>query len=292
MPFKSKAQIEAERLANASIIPTEGNESPVTEKKEKKLDVAADIKTKRELYEKDLELIEKDKEIQKLRDELQNGLDRIKTAAPDLDVINSLQAQVNLLSAQVLGASQGKKLMFRQPVATDILPDRESVTFTARSVIYIVASYIDSQGLEKLPPHKLIVFNYAASDIRKEGREEEIKNFSQYTTNLITEIEFLRSHPFYGITFSENTNEMMNEDVKETQFKVRASLQISTMSPEDVYARANEFSIPNWRKKAASELKPLVLNHMVAQYKKEERALQEDLLRRQTLGQLVSSEKE
>jgi hypothetical protein len=294
MVFKSKAQIAAEKEASSAVIPGTGNESVATEKKEKKenkSDVAAETKAKRELYEKNQELEQKDKEIEKLRKQLETKPEA--TQVPNQELINQLNtqaAQIDQLSRQVMGAAQGKKLLFRTPVATDL--QDESVVFTARSVIYIVASYTDSRGLEQLPPFKLLMFQYAASDIKKDGMEETIKNFSQYTTNLKPEIEFLRNHPLYGITFSENTNEMMNEDTKAFQFRERAALQLSAMSPENIFNRARELKIPNWEKKSASELRFAIIQTISDIYKKDAKALEDELIRRRVLASAVLSNKE
>jgi hypothetical protein len=290
MPFKSKVQIAAEAAAKAAINPEKSGDASAkdTEKNVKKENgAAAEIKLKRDLYEKDKEVDQLKKELEDLR--AQKATEPV-TAAPDSVVIAQLQGQIDNLSRQVIGANKGKKLFFRSPTALDV--QEEVITFTARSVVYVVASYVDAKGLEKLPPFKLIIFQYAASDIRKEGREEEIKNFSQFNTNLKPEIEFLRSHPLYGIAFSENTNEMMNEDVKDIQFKTRAATQIQTMSPEDVFSRSQELDLPNWRNKSASELKPILLHKMVKVYKKEESQLREDILRRQAVGLAALQERQ
>jgi hypothetical protein len=289
MVFKSKAQIAAEQETASAVIPVRDNViSDSTEKNEKnKSGVESEIKLKRELYEKDKELEELRKELE--RSKVKPG---IQSDAPGMELIHQLQGQISQLNQQVMGAAQGKKLLFRKPTVDDLLPMEEAITFTARSVIYIVASYTDHQGLEQLPPFKLIVFNYAASDIRKEGREEEIKNFSQYTTNLKPEIEFLRNHPYYGVTFSENTNEMMGMDTKEMEFKERAATQLANAVPESIFEKARELNISNWQKKSPNELKHLIVNEMSRIYKKEAQELQDNILRRQTLGNLVLNNKE
>jgi len=293
MVFKSKAQIAAEQETDPAIqsgVPdnVSADDTDQKDKKENKSDVVADVKHKRELYEKNKELEQKDKELEELRKQLEKKPEVAQ--APDQGIITQLQAQIDQLSRQVVGAAQGHKLLFRQPTAADL--QDEAIVFTARSVIYIVASYTDSRGLEQLPPFKLIIFQYAASDIKKDGREEEIKNFSQYTTNLKPEIEFLRNHPFYGITFSENTNEMMNEDTKETQFKTRAALQLSTMSPEGIFSRARELGISDWAKKSAAELRFAIVQKMTGLYKKEAQDLQDEIIRRRVLGSAVLQNKE
>ena len=289
MPFVKKVKASVD-LIDPEVTPgTPGSESPVTEKNTKKEStVAADVKTQRELYKKDQELEEKDRELEDIKKQLAELKSApVVTQAPDATLIAQMQAQISLLSAQVVQGVKGSKLMFRQPTAADV--GNDTITFTARAVIYIVASYIDSNGIEKLPPFKLITFQYAASDIRKEGREEEIKNFSQFTTNLIPEIEFLKAHPFYGITFSANTNEMMNEDTKKTEFKTKAALIMSTMSPENVLDKAQAENIPNWRTYSAAALKPILIQKMTEEFEKQAKVIEEEILKRRMLAQSLNA---
>jgi hypothetical protein len=259
-----------------------------------------DVKVKRELYEKNQELKAKDEEITKLKVELE--LAAVKKAAtlaapvsqvPDSSTLDQLKSQIETLQRQMIGlAPVGSKLMFKEPTPADLVEPGEEVTFTARSILYVVASYRDYRGIEKLPPHKLIIFTYAASDRRKDGREEQIINFSQYTTNLKTEIEFLRGHPFFGISFSDNTTEMANEDVYEINYRIRAATQLATMTPEVIFDRAREYKIPNFQKKSAEQLRHLIVMAMAADYKAEYKRQQEDLIKRQALRQLASNNKE
>jgi hypothetical protein len=293
MPFKSKAQIAAEEeKLSATIQPgTSGNE-PSTVKKDKKNDAAEGVKQIKQIYAQKEELEEKEKEIEELKKELEfaKAQGPSKAVAPDNTTIDQLKSQIDFLSRQVATQGHGSKLMFRPPTSADVQED--TVTFTARSIIYIVASYKDARGIEKLPPHKLIIFEYAASDIKKDGKEDTIKNFSQYTTNLKTEIEFLRAHPYYNITFGENVNEMMAEDTKETEFKLRAANMLATMTPETIFDRAKALNIPNWRSKSSDELRMVLNKHMADTFKKEAKELQDDILKRQILAQqLINEEK-
>jgi hypothetical protein len=273
MPFKSKAQIAAEKESGAAV------NTPVDNvKKEKKNGVAAEVKAQREIYQKNQEIEELKKKL-----ELAEQPKPVTTAAPGLNEINELKAQVQLLASQVRTGATGDKLKFRMPVASDLVPADKAVTFTARAVFYVVGSYMDSSGIEQLPPFKLITFLYAASDIRKEGREEEIKNFSTYTTRLQPEIDFLRASPYYGIQFGENTNEMMKEDSKEISFKTAAATALASATPEDIYAKAEQLKIPNYRNKSASELRGPIISRMIEDYKKEEEALQKEIIQRNML---------
>lgn len=245
-------------------------------------------------------LVKTEEKLERERDEKQKLIDELAALkakqltdqSPDQSTIESLKTQVELLSRQVISGAAGTKLKFREPTAADLVPEGEEITFTARNVLYVVASYRDYRGLERIPPHKLIVFQYAASDVRKDGREETVKNFCQYTTNLKTEIDYLRDHPMYGIVFAENTNEVMDEDVLDTQFKVRAATQLSVATPENIFARAQEYNIPNFRTKSAEQLRMLLVNAMAKQYKKDKKALDDEIVKRRALGSMVMNSKE
>jgi hypothetical protein len=262
--------------------PAEEITSGAAEKTNKKSDVAVEVKLKRDLLAAN-ELAEKQaKEIQSLREKMSQP---VAVATPDMALINQLKGQIDQLSQQVNTVKAvGTGLVFKKPTAEDT--QKEKITFTSRSVIYIVASYRDANGIEHLPPFKLIVFEYAASDVKKEGKEETILNFSQFTTNLKPEIEFLRNHPFYNIAYSENTNSMAKEDVQEIAFRVQAATQLGSASAEQLFERAEYYNIPNWRSMSAASIRPIVLNEMTKQFKKENEALQENILRNMELYKL------
>ena len=152
MPFQKKVK-DPEPIDNG----TGSNASVAAEKNEKKeSNVAAEVKAQKELYKKNQENEELRAELAALKKKQAEPV--AITQAPDQGQIEELRAQINLLSSQVRGGASGGKLMFRSPVASDLIPTSEAITFTARSVIYIVASYMDKRGLECLPPFKLIIF--------------------------------------------------------------------------------------------------------------------------------------
>src|SRR5664279_3489304 len=156
MPFQKKVQatdpLENDAVANTSV-PT---------KKIEKKDVAAEVKAQRELYEKnqEIEQLKKELELSKERESVKPALVAVagNTQAPGLNEIADLRAQINLLASQVRTGATGDKLKFRMPTSADLIPMDKAVTFTARSVFYVVGSYMDKNGLECLPPFKLIVF--------------------------------------------------------------------------------------------------------------------------------------
>lgn len=197
-------------------------------------------------------------------------------------VIEDLQRQVKEIRKAdnikpVIGRD-GKPSKYRPVRPEDIGED--AITFTARCVNKAIPGYLDDNRVEVLAPHDMILLTYAASDIRRDGKEENILTFCSYTTKLISEIEFLRSHPEYNQTFGENMNEVAGHDPKEYQFKTMAAEQVASMSPESVDGYAKMLNVKNRATKPNKVLKDIILRHLVEEYKKKADDLQDDLKNR------------
>jgi len=196
-------------------------------------------------------------------------------------VLENLQAKISELEkAQKVQfiTVDGKKPMYRPVAPEDIMGgDDKAVTFIARCVMKVIPGYMNEYGVEVVAPHKMIVFNYAASDIRQDGKEEDILNFCQFTTRLKSEVEFLQGHPEYGLTFGENMNEVAGHDVKEYQFKVKAAEQVNSMSPESVQEYCKMLKITNYMRKSTKELKNYIVASLVVEYKQQDKILQKNL---------------
>jgi len=264
-----------------------------TKKPQSKKDEVGELEAKKQLFERNQEIEMLKKELEEIK---KAGSGKSETTAPNESIeelkqqMAAIKADADAMRRNVMGmAPYGQKIIFREPTSADLVPEGEEVTFIARSVLFVVASYRDHRGIEQLPPHKLIVFQYAASDIRKDGPEEKIINFSQYTTNLKTEINFLRNHPYYGITFGENANEMANENPEEIAFKTMAATQVSAMTPESVFQHAEIYNIPNFRAKSANQLRGLIIEAMAKEYKIERKNQQNELAKRNALRQLAKA---
>lgn len=172
----------------------------------------------------------------------------------------------------------GKKPKYRTVLPEDIGDD--TVTFTARCVMKPIPGYMDENGVEILAPHRMILLRFAASDIRQDGKEEEVLNFCNYTTKLKSEIDFLKGHPEYGITFGDNMDEVAGHDVKEYQFKTKAAAEVASMAVETIIEHAKVMEIPNWQQKSNRELKGYIVANMVKQYMNESSKLQDELKKR------------
>lgn len=238
-------------------------------------------KTK-EMTPEELKLAKENRELKKQIDELVKAQEKIKVTTEEAkqasvkeistgsdEVIRHLQGQIDMLSTMVKTGGTAKSpdtsgLNFR-PVTTEDIAEEE-LTFVARKVMYLVASYVDENGVEHYPPHKLILFTYAASDIKKDGNEYTIKNYCQYNTKLKTEIDYLRKHPLYSITFFDNLNAMMGDNVMDTDFRVQAASVVNTLSPEAIMDRAKEFKMFS-PKKSVEEMRAGVIQRLAESYR-------------------------
>jgi hypothetical protein len=227
-------------------------------------------------------ILKQTEEIAKLKGQLELQ----DKAASENSEMAALKAQVGLLTTLVSQTqttdSTGKKLLFK-PVPANDYQDK-AVTFTARAVFYIIASYRNNKGMEIFPPYKLLKFQYAASDRRMDGKEEEIINFSTFTTHLKAEIKFLREHNLYGITFSENANTIINEDVRKQEYRTRAAQAVSAMSEEAVIGKAREMKIPNVMSATVRDLRTVIVHGIANDYELAADALDKDLAQRRLVA--------
>jgi hypothetical protein len=240
-----------------------------------------DVNLSKELQELKKELKSRDKTIEEL--EIKTKLIGAPTESPDIEtVIKKLQEEVDQLrnssttntqQPSVIYAAK-EKSKYTDPKPSDIVAGKEAATFISRCVTYVVPSYIDDDGIEHLAPHKLIVFRYSASDIRKDGKEDSIINFCQYTTKLKTEIDFLRAHPQYGLMFSESMTDVASFDHKEYEFKAKVAEDVGAMSAETIHEHAKIHNIANREKLSVTALRHILANEFTKGYVQEAKELQ------------------
>lgn len=259
----------------------------------------AEIKQLKELKE----LKRKNEELEKQNAE---ALEQLKTAAekaevptkealapttidPNQIIISEMQSQIKMLSDQVM-MSQSIQLQGKpryKPVPPEDFQD-EPVVFSARKVYYVIGSYLDHKGVEIMPPYKLIKFQYASSDIRKEGHEESIVNSCSVTTHLKGEIEFLRGHPAYAIEFFENVNQTMKSDAIYTEFRIKAANQVVGMKDESVINSCHQKGVKNVNTVGIKDLRRMLTGILAEAYIVDAKELKSDLDRKRLLGQPIS----
>lgn len=207
----------------------------------------------------------------------------------DAQLLSTLQAQVKLLSDQVMmqqsSIANGRPTY--RPVPSEDFQE-EGVTFTARTVFYLIGSYLDHKGVEVIPPYKLIKLQYASSDRRKEGHEETIVNTCAFTTHLKAEIEYLRDHPLCGIDFHENINQTMRADSIYVEFRVKAANQVIAMTDENVINNCHKKGVQGVNSTGVKELRRMLTGVYAEEYISAAKELQSDLDKRRMLGQPTS----
>ena len=199
--------------------------------------------------------------------------------------INDLRAQLELLSNQIMKQQSQidpSKTRYK-PVPPNDFQD-EGVTFSSRRVFLIIGSYLDAKGVEVMPPYKLIKLQYAASDIRKDGMEDTIVNFCEFTSHLKAEIRFLRDHPLYGIEFFENLNETMASDSRHSEFRIRAAQQVASMSDEAVIQAGHQFRIPRITQMSVRTIRPILVSVLGDKYIQAAKDLEDEQIRKRALA--------
>lgn len=204
----------------------------------------------------------------------------------DAQLLSTLQAQVKLLSDQVM--MQQSSIADGRPRFKPVPPEdfqEEGVTFTARTVFYLIGSYLDHKGVEVIPPYKLIKLQYASSDRRKEGHEETIVNSCAYTTHLKAEIEYLRDHPLCGIDFHENINDTMKANSIYVEFRVKAANQVIAMTDENVINNCHQKGVQGVNNTGIKDLRRMLTGVFAEEYISAAKSLQSDIEKRRMLGQ-------
>lgn len=228
--------------------------------------------------EQKIKQLKKDNEALELKLRSLDKAPAAKESDEVMTVIENLSKKIEELERrpQQVQTIDGKKPKYQTKDPKDLLPDGEGVTFTARYVLKVIPGYMDATGLEVVAPYGIISMKYAASDQRMDGKEEEIINFCSYTTRWKKEIEFLRGHPEFGVTFNDNMNKVAASNPKEHQFRSQAGHAVSGMSPESVLSYADQYKI-NADKKSIKDLKPLIMEAMVKDFMAQEKALNDEI---------------
>ena len=260
----------------------------MAEKKKETLS-AEEVKLLKEKRELTRRMEEYEKTIAELQEKAKQNSEKISTANDD--AIKELQAQIKLLSQQK-GQDSGKSYAdrtlqdyFRPVEPSDVLPDDQIVVYHARKISYTIASYVDKYGVERYPPHKIIVFDYAGHDIRKDGNEMSIRNYCTYKTALKSEQEYLDSHPLFGITFSSNSRDVSRMDVLNTEFIIAAHNQLDKLAPEEIIRRARDKNIEDPRK-TAGELKTLLISKVAEELREQAKERDSEAVKRSILAKL------
>lgn len=212
----------------------------------------------------------------------------VAEAPPPAAGMDEMRAQIKLLSDQLLTQQTlvGPGKPRYKPVPSDDFQD-DGITFSSRRIYFVIGSYTNSKGVEVMPPYKLIKFQYSASDIRRDGREESVVTSCTFTSHLKAEIAFLRGHPHFRVEFFENMNQTMTVDSVYQEFRVRAAQQVVAMTDESVINNAHQMGVAKVDKMPITDLRRALTSTLGDQYVRDAKDLDDDLARRRLLGTIT-----
>jgi hypothetical protein len=155
---------------------------------------------------------------------LQKEIEKLKKQGPapapatDNELMSLL---VDKLVARDEPARTGQFQFDRQYTEADIDPDdllteSERVTFVAHKVGYVIADD-KRNGRAVQAPFDVIVFKYNSTKQVKNGRETDLINLCTYTCSSKKELEWLRNHSLFRITFFDKISTAMSSDVDRAQ---------------------------------------------------------------------------
>lgn len=121
----------------------------------------------------------------------------------------------------------------------DLLPMNEFVTFIAHKVGYTLVDKRVGKRMFKAPLGK-IEFKYEATKRVSAGRETEIFNWCSYTCKSKAELEWIETHPLYGIMFFGSLNQAKSLDAKKAAKLARLMTTLGNLGQSDLINMAKQ----------------------------------------------------
>lgn len=181
---------------------------------------------------------EETKKLQEQLKEIQEG----RAALSSADVL--AQALQSLASKQ-----EKKDLDYEAGIPEEDIPVddflEEGVRFCAPFVGYVISDD-KRKGQRVVLPYgkKVIEFDYAATRITQTGKHQNTHPISAYTSRSKKEVEWLRKHSLYRITFYETTTAAANADAVKATKLANIMTYLKDYEFPDLMSRAKENDVP------------------------------------------------
>lgn len=177
------------------------------------------------------------------------------------EVINSLKSDIETLkktdSSMHIGAlaeaisSINKKqaeINYEDGVAEEQIPEddflKEGVRFCAPFVGYVIVDDKRKGLIVKLPYNKKsIVFDYGATRKTQTGKYNNTHSYSVYVSKSKKEIEWLRNHSLYNITFYETSTEAVQNDAIRSMRLANIMSYIKEYELPDLMSVAKDYGV-------------------------------------------------
>lgn len=150
--------------------------------------------------------------------------------------------------AQILKAVKEKETDFDEGLAEEEIPIddfvEEGVVFYSPCVGRFIVDDKRKGRRVKIPYNKkYIFFEYEATRRMQQGKYEAIAPFSKYKSHSNKEIEWLRNHTDYRITFYESSKEAANADILMMKKLTRIMTTLTNYDLPDIIKRCKEYNV-------------------------------------------------
>lgn len=172
---------------------------------------------------------------------LKNDVNSLKKS----DSPNQIEALANAISS--INKKQ-VEINYEEGVAEEQIPEddfvKEGVRFCAPFVGYVIVDDKRKGLIVKLPYNKKsIIFEYGSTRKTQTGKYENTHSYSVYTSKSKKEIEWLRNHSLYNITFYETSTEAANAKAAESLRLASIMSHIKEYELHDLMSVAKDYNI-------------------------------------------------
>lgn len=156
----------------------------------------------------------------------------------------SLRKTVQELTSKVISKTVDEPVEITgEGIADDYIEN--PVTFFSNTIGMILGNY-KYRGKEYSPPNGIITFrNSARMTVSKMGqRDARVVSQCVYSSHSLKEVEFIRNHPWYGVTMFEKSYMAKNVELFMVDMRNSAASEVSTRGMNQVVEMALQRNIP------------------------------------------------
>jgi hypothetical protein len=186
--------------------------------------------------------IEQQKEMAKLLAEATAKLEEKNSGNSEDSLKQLVQHLIDQNKAQSLAEESFETAQYSKDEslsAEDLLPKDKWVTFIAHKVGYVLVDKKVGKRQFKAPLGP-IEFKYEATKRVTAGRETEIFNWCSYTCKSKAEMEWITTHPLYGVMFFGSFNEARSLDAKKAAKLARLMTTLGNLGQSDLISMARQ----------------------------------------------------
>lgn len=172
-----------------------------------------------------------------------------KEKAGAVTTVNDVAGIAALINEARKLADGDKEIDYTKGIRVDQIPkddhDPKGVRFACPFAGYFICDDVRKGHIVKMPFGKQgIFFEYVNTRRTSTGKYEQITPIAIYESHSKAEIEWLRSHSFYGAIFFESTRGATDADASKAARMASVLQALSHLELNDVLRRAKEYGVP------------------------------------------------